>query len=295
MAQYGGPTSSPAPGGPIDRSFNYDSLSRLIQAFNPESGWTCYGTTGGAAANGSNCTEGYDGNGNLMNKTDARAITTSYTYDSLNRILTKSYGTSSSLVSCSQYDTATNGTGRLGASWTQFGSCATSPPAVACTSSSQSCYQSLRAFGSYDVMGRVSSEQQCVLGFCTSSAPPSAPSQNCASLSTAAGIAYCYDLAGDLTAYSNGLTSTAFPQQWALFSQTYDSAARLASVTVPSSPISPWSGSNPALPPNLFTVNPTSGYTPLSTLQNWTMGTNLSVNKTYDPRQRVSSETATQP
>lgn len=68
------------------RSFSYDAMSRLTQAFNPESGWVCYGTTGGAAANGSNCTSGYDASGNLLYKTDARGIVTSYSYDALNRL-----------------------------------------------------------------------------------------------------------------------------------------------------------------------------------------------------------------
>lgn len=54
---------------PRMRSFTYDSLSRLVQTYSPESGWTCYGTTGGNAPNGSNCTSGYDPNGNLLAKT----------------------------------------------------------------------------------------------------------------------------------------------------------------------------------------------------------------------------------
>jgi YD repeat-containing protein len=31
----------------VARTFSYDGLSRLVQAFNPESGWICYGTSGG--------------------------------------------------------------------------------------------------------------------------------------------------------------------------------------------------------------------------------------------------------
>jgi RHS repeat-associated protein len=70
-----------APGDvPRNRSFTYDSLSRLIQSNNPETGITCYGTWSGSA-----CVNGYDANGNLVNKTDARGITTSYSYDSLGR------------------------------------------------------------------------------------------------------------------------------------------------------------------------------------------------------------------
>jgi RHS repeat-associated protein len=58
------------------RTFNYDSLSRLTSALNPESGTATYH---------------YNNNGNLDWKTDARGVKTSYTYDSLNRVKTRSY------------------------------------------------------------------------------------------------------------------------------------------------------------------------------------------------------------
>lgn len=58
------------------RSFGYDSLSRLKSAANPESGLIQYS---------------YDDNGNLTSKIDARNMTTSYDYDNLNRVTTRSY------------------------------------------------------------------------------------------------------------------------------------------------------------------------------------------------------------
>jgi RHS repeat-associated protein len=58
------------------RTFVYDSLSRLISATNPESGTITYG---------------YDPNGNLIEKTDARGVKTTMTYDALNRVGTKVY------------------------------------------------------------------------------------------------------------------------------------------------------------------------------------------------------------
>ena len=58
------------------RSFVYDSLSRLKQATNPESGTISYI---------------YDSNGNLTNKTDARGVQTSYIYDALNRVTNRNY------------------------------------------------------------------------------------------------------------------------------------------------------------------------------------------------------------
>jgi RHS repeat-associated protein len=58
------------------RSFQYDSLSRLKQATNPESGTIQYT---------------YDANGNLATKTDAHGILTTFAYDALNRIKMRTY------------------------------------------------------------------------------------------------------------------------------------------------------------------------------------------------------------
>jgi RHS repeat-associated protein len=68
------------------RFFSYDSLKRLAQAFNPESGTTNYsytlpGTTSLCATDA----------GALCSKTDANSVTTVMTYDHLSRVLTKSY------------------------------------------------------------------------------------------------------------------------------------------------------------------------------------------------------------
>ena len=59
------------------RWFQYDSLSRLWNAHNPESGNLAYS---------------YDVNGNVSSKTDARSITVNYSYDSINRLIQKKYG-----------------------------------------------------------------------------------------------------------------------------------------------------------------------------------------------------------
>jgi RHS repeat-associated protein len=58
------------------RTFFYNSLKRLTSATNPESGTISYQ---------------YDNNGNLTQKTDARAVVTTYAYDALNRNKSVSY------------------------------------------------------------------------------------------------------------------------------------------------------------------------------------------------------------
>jgi RHS repeat-associated protein len=58
------------------RSFSYSSLSRLLSATNPESGTVTYT---------------YHDSGELKRRTDARGVWSESTYDSLHRILTKSY------------------------------------------------------------------------------------------------------------------------------------------------------------------------------------------------------------
>jgi len=62
--------------GPQTRIFVYNSLSKLTSATNPESGTISYV---------------YDQSGNLMEKTDAREVKTTMTYDALNRITSKVY------------------------------------------------------------------------------------------------------------------------------------------------------------------------------------------------------------
>lgn len=82
------------------RTFGYDSLSRLRSALNPESGTVNYT---------------YDDNGNLLTRTDARGVVSTYAYDALNR--NKSVVYTNDLAGTATvtrvYDGATNGKGRL--------------------------------------------------------------------------------------------------------------------------------------------------------------------------------------
>jgi RHS repeat-associated protein len=74
------------------RTFSYDMLSRLMVATNPESGTInyYYTTSGGSLCSGDPSA--------VCRRTDARSITTTYAYDALNRLISKSYSDSTPQV-----------------------------------------------------------------------------------------------------------------------------------------------------------------------------------------------------
>jgi RHS repeat-associated protein len=125
------------------RTFTYDSLSRLLTANNPESGAISYF---------------YDPNGNLTqkvlptpNQTGTATHTISYCYDALNRVTGKAYSWQNcqngqlpqgTVVVSYTYDQGANGIGHLTHLTDQAGS----------------------ASYSYDILGRMSSEQRTILG-----------------------------------------------------------------------------------------------------------------------------------
>jgi RHS repeat-associated protein len=164
------------------RTFEYDWLSRLTSATNPESGTTTYT---------------YDANGNVVtkvapqaNQTGSSTTTTTYSYDARNRLSTKTYsdGTAGSYY---YYDltstwglSVSNPIGRLVAENTW---------------SSGSSWITARGF-SYDAMGRVVRTVYCTPAHCNDSPYPS-PYWT---------ATYSYDLAGDLTSlgYPSGRTIT---------------------------------------------------------------------------------------
>nr|WP_255551558.1 RHS repeat-associated core domain-containing protein [Granulicella sp. dw_53] len=133
---------------PRVRGFVYDSLSRLTSATNPESGTVGYG---------------YDANGNMINKTDARGVTTTFVYDLLNRLTAKT-SSDGSVHYEYLYDVsgAPNGVGRLSHSSNDINAAAAR---------------------SYDAMGRIIKQQYCIPSDC-----PSYSSQ----------VNAQYDLAGNL-------------------------------------------------------------------------------------------------
>lgn len=199
---------------PRTRSFAYDSLSRLIASSNPETSsasnppsLTCPGTLGTWTM----C-YGYDGNGNLQSKTDNRNIITSYFYDALNRLVSKTYSDVNTPSSCYEYDlplgkdAGYNDAGRLVSEWTQSGACPSSINAI------PSSAISWKYITNYDAMGRILSEQQCPLTPCSNLTP----------------ISYTYDLAGGVTSSTNGAPPASVP---IALTYTPDAAGRLAKVT----------------------------------------------------------------
>jgi YD repeat-containing protein len=241
------------------RSFKYDFLSHLLWSHNPESGVICYGHGNGTE---SGCqADGYDGNGNVLYKTDARGALTTYLYDDLNRLLSKTYSGGSAAAtrsSCYQYDSATNGVGRLGAEWTQTGSCPSSPP-----NNPETRHTIVR----YDAMGRIKEEQQCHRDKCSSGTPTTSTMH--------------YDLAGNLTYYSNGIGSIELTQNY------NDAAGRLQSITS-----SLYGPQYPSYPATLLSVG---AYSPIGSIHNMNLGPVINVTRTYDNRLRTTGQTVTHP
>jgi YD repeat-containing protein len=253
VTQWGGPKYS---AGARSRSFTYDSMSRLQTAANPETGTICYGQW-----SGSNCGGGYDQNGNLLYKTDARGFTTSYTYDPLNRVVSKTFpnDTTGTAISCFQYDTSSiplSGgylSGRLTNAWTQATktACTGSSPYFAPVTGS---FLTLRSMA-YDTIGRLAAaqQQQCIGSQC------SAP--------TSYSLNMLYDLAGNLKQLTNPVGAAG--QSLTLLNY-FDTASRPCLTT------SSWNDNSPS---NLFQTNPstaTPGYAPFGGLLNWYMGSSSS-------------------
>jgi RHS repeat-associated protein len=86
--------------GAVTRSFSYDLLSRLTMASNPETGPInyYYTTSGGSLCSGDPTA--------VCRRTDAKGVTTTYAYDTLNRLTSKTYSDSTHSVTYS-YDGAT--------------------------------------------------------------------------------------------------------------------------------------------------------------------------------------------
>jgi RHS repeat-associated protein len=73
----------------LTTQYTYDSVDRLWTRTDPLGNQECYGTFSGGACQAT----GYDGIGNLVQKTDRRGKLTTFSYDSLNRLAFAGYGT----------------------------------------------------------------------------------------------------------------------------------------------------------------------------------------------------------
>jgi RHS repeat-associated protein len=253
VTQWGGVTG---PSGGLSRSFSYDSLSRLITASNPETGTVCYGVWSGTS-----CVNGYDANGNLLYKTDARGVITSYRYDALNRLLSKRYSNDpvNTPTACYEYDSSSiasagaNSAGRLTNEWTQAASAGDCPQNLPSSS-----YITRRSVLAHDARGRVSSEQQCTPLNCTGGSTPS--------------LSYTYDLLGNILTSGNGIGTLAF-------TTGYDSDNRLISVM--------GRKADGTSSESLFTA---TAYGPIG-LQDAIYGTALNAHMNYDARLRTTGST----
>jgi RHS repeat-associated protein len=178
------------------RTFTYDGLSRLIYATNPESGTVTYqySFNGGTLCSGDPS--------NVCDKTDARNVTTTFAYDNLNRVVSKTYNDGTTPSVQFTYDTSSiagsaNTNGRL-------------------TSESTSLNGKMltqRQLYFYNPLGWLQAEQQCTPG-------------NCAG--TPNTLNYTYNLAGDMITSSNGVSTAGENTQ---LSYGYDSAERLSQIT----------------------------------------------------------------
>ena len=243
------------------RTFSYNGLGQLVTAVNPESGKVCYGQVGG-----SSCTAAYDGDGNLLFKTDARGATTSYAYDNGNRLISKIYGNANGTPSsCYFYDSSAviHGIGRLAAEWTQgqsAGNCPTSPPSSGVLTK--------RSITAYDAMGRVMNEAQCTPTTCANG--------------TTYTPAYSYDWTGNLLSSNDGIGVRAF-------NYAYDGAGRLLTVNgggVSGTLFSAQAPGSQVLQCPQSTS--TAPYDAFGGLMNATFGSGLSVSRTYDTRLRLT-------
>ena len=169
--QWGGPNGS---SGDHMRKFAYDAVSRLIASNNPESAsasspaaQTCTGTQSGTYWTG--CYS-YDGNGNLTQKVDNRGITIGYSYDALNRLLTKTYSDSTPAVAFAYDSTSISGRSNDTGEMTQ-----------ATVSNGSGILAQTNAYA-FDQIGRLLDEQQCTTATNCSGAPYQ--------------LAYTYDWAG---------------------------------------------------------------------------------------------------
>ena len=137
------------------RTYSYDGLSRLTSSTTPQSGTTnLYYTTSG----GSLCAAAANA---LCRRTDARGITTTYTYDAVNRLTSKSYSDSTQAADFYYDETSVTVAG------TKY-TLANTKGRLSHTSAASGTALTLH---SYDPMGRTQDLWQCTPFNCASASP----------------------------------------------------------------------------------------------------------------------------
>jgi len=183
------------------RFFNYDSLSKLIAMKLPEQEInSSINYTDSVTGNTQwSMSFDYDGNGNMRHSTDSRGVLTTYTYDSLNRLISRSFSNDPSNTPTSTY---------------KYDSVGVSPvipnSAGRMTSVSTSGrFVSTYTYDDYDPMGRVRKSTATI-----ESSPPYV-------------MSYAYDLAGNMV-------SQTYPSERVVITEI-DAAGRISGIRKQSS------------------------------------------------------------
>jgi RHS repeat-associated protein len=236
------------------RNFTYDSLSRLVCASNPEtSSAACPATASGSYPAGVT-SYNYDGDGNVVSKVapapnspwnSGVTATTTYQYDALNR-KTYELATTSTAPNTLTHYFYYDFTSLFGINFTNpIGNLSF---AVASFSGTPQSVSSATMYWNRDAMGRVKGTKTCTPATCNST--------NIAD-STWYNLTNTYDLAGNMTSYTDGFGTT--------ISSSYDTAGRLSTVST--------TGNGTTPTETLWTAN---SYSPIG-LTKATFGSNLAV------------------
>ena len=281
----------------LARTFTYDNLSRLLTALNPEAGTDTYTYSNSSVA----CSPSADV---PCKRQDARGIVTSYAYDNMSRLTSKSYGPNlPDLTSCYLYNLPilpdSNPKGELTAEWQQA-----FPPWQTCAWAIPSSAVGVRLRGSHDAMGRVGQDLQCLTG----------PSASCLT-STTGKFVYTYNLLGNPVQSNNGIApaltvgamqaassagnGTPMTAPSITWKTTYDELDHIQQVGLQDQPSS--SGTSIVWPSGTYSFGPTllkpTNYDPFGHMTAAPLGipygsstAAVSINRQYDNRGRIVSE-----